>query len=369
MSDHSRIVPPSRAGRWVPCPGSAHLTNHLPIEIDEGDEDAGAEGTAAHWVAAEMLQGRMPAGIAPNGCVVTPTMLEMAAFYVADVVQDGLPIYVEQRVTASAIHAECYGTPDSFTIDTRGPIGVIKVRDFKSGFRSVPAVENWQGVCYMQAVQELAEQLYPNVTSWTFEFIIIQPRDYTSAGPLKIWRLADHSLAHFVGIAARSAAQIGAGAPCNTGPHCIKCSGRHACEAFTRASNLALDVSASAPPIELSAQAISVELTILNKALEILNARHDAIEANAMALIRNGTPVPGWNMEHGRGRLEWNQPVAEVLKLAAAFGVNLAKPQDVVTPTQALKMGIDESVIDAYSARAPGKAKLAPVKFDHLKIP
>ena len=53
MTDHAPL-PPSSAACWVQCGRSVSLCEQFPQE----DTDATREGTAAHWVLSERLQGR-----------------------------------------------------------------------------------------------------------------------------------------------------------------------------------------------------------------------------------------------------------------------------------------------------------------------
>jgi len=62
-------------------------------------------------------------------------------------------------------------------------------------------------------------------------------------------------------------------------------------------------------------------------------------------------------LQDSYGARKWNKPDEEVLALGEIFGKDLSK-KSVVTPTQALKLNIDESVIMAYSYIPKGDAKL-----------
>lgn len=72
MSDHAPL-PPSSAARWVQCGRSPSLEAAFPQE----DTDATREGTAAHWVLAEVLAGRRPevGQLDPDGTPVDRDMI------------------------------------------------------------------------------------------------------------------------------------------------------------------------------------------------------------------------------------------------------------------------------------------------------
>ena len=61
--------------------------------------------------------------------------------------------------------------------------------------------------------------------------------------------------------------------------------------------------------------------------------------------------MPGWVVEQGIGREKWGKPIAEVIALGDMLEFDLRKPVDAITPNQAKKLGVDESVITAYSTK------------------
>ena len=75
MSDRNHsYLPPSGAHVWSKCAAWPRMNERFPQEYDSA---AGAEGTAAHWLAWELLRGITPMGLtAPNGIVVTDEMIE-----------------------------------------------------------------------------------------------------------------------------------------------------------------------------------------------------------------------------------------------------------------------------------------------------
>jgi 4-aminobutyrate aminotransferase-like enzyme len=77
--------------------------------------------------------------------------------------------------------------------------------------------------------------------------------------------------------------------------------------------------------------------------------------------------VPGWSLEPGQARLEFEPDVTvdELRGLGIMLGVDLRKPDTVknnfVTPTQAIKnKKVDAGVISAYASRKPAGVTLKP---------
>jgi hypothetical protein len=76
--------------------------------------------------------------------------------------------------------------------------------------------------------------------------------------------------------------------------------------------------------------------------------------------MRSGRDVPGWIQEPTYGRKKWIAPASDVAALGDMMGVDLRKPVDVVTPNQAVKKGVDETVITAYCETPRTGFKIAP---------
>src|SRR3546814_2922085 len=130
---------PSGAGRWVNCPASPRIEAPFP---DVESEDA-KEGTAAHWVAAQVLGGHMQLEeltdrAAPNGVIVTGEMVEHVESYIAAV---GTPAVVEQELPTAIPGVET-GTPDARRVV--GPNGYIW--DLKYGYGIVEVRDWWQEI-------------------------------------------------------------------------------------------------------------------------------------------------------------------------------------------------------------------------------
>jgi len=83
--------------------------------------------------------------------------------------------------------------------------------------------------------------------------------------------------------------------------------------------------------------------------------------------MKRGQHVPHYHVEHGAGREVWNKPAAEVLTLGQLYGVDLGKPVEPITPTQAReRFGI---VTAGFTTRGTGEAKLvADSPYQAMKI-
>jgi len=147
-------------------------------------------------------------------------------------------------------------------------------------------------------------------------------------------------------------------------PKCKHCSGRHACETYQRTALEAADLSMRSVPLDLTPQALGLELSMLKRAQAALDGRISGLEQSVEAAVKQGQRVPGWSIEYTNGRQAWMVPTDEVVALGEMMQVDLSK-KAVVTPKQAVKAGLDPALVDAYSFFPPGSPKLVP---DNLSI-
>ena len=381
INDHAPLAP-SSAHIWAPeggCRGSVSMQGKYPSPEDSPEA---REGTAAHHYVTELLQGRdVPLGaVAPNGHPIDAEMVDAAQGILVDVrdtmkAAHEVDLRVERRVSmAHHVHEACFGTPDVVLIDR--PQRALHVWDYKYGHRFVDACRNWQLMLYAVGVLE-GEGCYANVAyddprafrGWRISVTIAQPRNYHAVGPMREWYLSGEHLADQLPQLRKAAHEaMTPGATLQTGEHCRDCSARHACPALQRAGAIAMDVSLQAQPVDLPAHAVGLELRQIEEAEARLKARRTGLEEQALGLIRGGTLVPFYTAQHASGRERWKTPAAEVFALGDMFGVNLRKAPEAITPAQARKAGVDETVVAAYAETPKGALRLERVNDDAAKL-
>lgn len=356
MTTGHSYLPPSGAKAWKLCALWPTMTARYP----KPDTPESAEGTAAHWAFCELFDGRQidEGLIAPNGVMLTMEMVEGAELYV-DTVHDRLPdgvvLCVEQPVGIKRVHADCWGTPDTWFYDqtTR----TLEVFDYKFGHRFVDEYENEQGIAYISGILDTL-QLDDQATR--VNFTVVQPRCFQRGAPVRTWSVVASDLRAHVNILTNAARlAMGDNPVATTNSECRDCPGRHACPALQQAAYSDAEFAYTHGAEELPPEAASLELRMMERAAERLDARISGLREAVTAYGRQGLPTPYHKLEQGYGRQQWTVGSSEAIAIGAMMGVDISKP-GVMTPKQAEKAGVDGGVIKAYSATPMGSVKLIP---------
>lgn len=359
---------PSAAHTWVVCHGYAQMRSHYPEAPDEADNDVREDGTACHWLASEVWNGRHPkiGSLSPNQRVIDEDMYDAVDMYL-DVLRswievDRHDVHCENTIPTSILFPDIPGapdgTPDAWKIDV--PKRTIRVGDLKYGFRFVEAWENWQLVVYGATLCMM--QIPPGQDEyWHVELTIVQPRSYHRDGPVRTWRVRASDLRAYVNILQSAAAQsIKPNAPCTPNPGCVDCPARHACMALQNSAASAIEQSYAGIPLELTPAAIGDELRRLKDAFKRMEARITGLEMQAENVLRGGKVVPGWALRPSYARETWREGTEQqVIALGMYYGgVNLARPARPITPNQARKAGLPADVVDVFAHKPSTGVKL-----------
>jgi hypothetical protein len=355
MNEHSKL-PPSSASRRVACPGSRALEE--PFRDGE-QSPAAREGTAAHEVAAWYLNNDGWYGAyATNGEPVTEEMIEGAKLY-RDAVFDGSVykvLHIEERVDISTIHPDCWGTPDCWYVTDYSK--ELHIFDYKFGHGYVEVFENWQLIEYAAGILELLE----GCENITVVFHIVQPRTYHPDGTHRTWRVSRNGLKlYFDRLRTAEREACNSRALTHVSPECNNCLARHVCPSLRYAALEVIDVAYENTPERLTPENVGGELRYLMRAKALLDARIEGLTQEATSLIRKGEKVSHFTLQASKGRRCWSVPIEEVIKLGELLKVDLVKPKEVITPSQAMHAGIAEELIEVYCPRSHGALKLIPI--------
>lgn len=369
MSGRHSIIPPSSAGIWGKpggCSGWVIMSQQTPV-LNETTQST-LEGETSHEVGAALIKTMAHRGSSSinkddyinkkssNGIIIDDAMFSGALMYADDVneimrktgVFGGEYLGVEKRLTMPAIHDLSFGTIDSCIFDQRN--GELYLWDYKFGFVMVEAFENWQLLNYLAGLIDLYNISGHADQHITVHFRIAQPRAYHYQGSIREWSANLAELRGYFNILKANAEKsLSNDSELNTGSHCKFCDCRYNCPAASKAGFNLFEVTEKPVPQQLSIEQLSVQLALVKRALEQLSSLEIGYEEQITHMIKNGTLVPGWLLENGKGRETWRGSTNEVIILGDLLGHDLRKPDNVITPNQARKLGIDPAIIKEYS--------------------
>lgn len=359
---HARVMP-SALHLTVNCAFSLTAQEQVPPTPKTEEQ---AKGDAEHWLGyklASKAQTFTPGEKFQHGgkeWEVTDEMLDGALLYAGEA-QFHTTARYEIAVDIPDVHPTlCWGTPDYWRAIIESFLKLLKVIDFKSGHRYVSVYESYQLIAYAAGVARLLNL----PLDFPVMLVIVQPKSYGSP-PVQEWSLTVGELYDYCAkiIAPKVAEALGPNPTATTGRHCTDCTARHACEAYRYTNANLVDFSKRGVVEHLTAQQMGQELRVLKEAIKRLEGRYDGLHAQAENLARAGNNIPFWELKSGEGRLKWleNASVQTVSSMGDLLGVELRKPVELITPTQAKTKGIDESIILEYAARPKGALKLVPI--------
>ena len=366
QSEHAKYAP-SSAARTVQCPASPRMVASVP---EQEDTEESRQGTASHWGVSELLSGRQIAvgQVAPNSETLNEEMTECAEF-AADYIMERGPVgWVEFTLPASDnLHRDNWGTPDHAYFDFGSM--TLYVDDYKYGHKFIDAFQNWQLVDYVLLLLEFLGMV-DGQTDQAVKVVmtIIQPRNYHPIGPVRVWETTGAELrGHRNILRAAFEAADRPDAICKSGSECEYCPARHACPAACMAGFTAMEHACQPIVMHMTPQAMGLELAMLKRCAEMLKARMTGLEEQVLSNISRGKPVPRFAIAHEQGRRVWlnAEKEAEIIELARILNpanpVDIAKPSVAVTPKQAIKKGVPQEIVAAYSHTPRGAAKLVEV--------
>lgn len=383
MSQHARIAP-SALHLTIKCPGSVKMQEQVaPVADTEHEQEGHAAHLAAMKIAEKSWQPTLGMKFSSQGqqWELDDDMLDGALLYAEESQTGGR---FEDPIDARAYIPECWGTPDYWRAIPRElneldrvlhtPRYLLKVVDYKYGYRHVEVFENPQLIAYALGVQAKLQLPWETPVCLT----IVQPRSYHREGPIREWRLGPDNgplrmmdLYRFAQDSIVPAVHEALSDSPRTisGPHCVDCKARAQCPTYRVAKDNILQLTGTAQPEQMSPQAVGIELHLVRQAIKMLEGRETGLRAHAESAINAGLQIPYWHIERSTSRLVWKDdtPVESLAAMGDLFGYNLRKPPALVTPTQAKKLGLDEHTVGAYAHRPPGALKLVPDDSTQLR--
>lgn len=369
-----KMLRPSGADKWIPCPGSAYLQSQFP----DSTSDAAKEGTVAHWVGEQaLLTGRECKTfegavhmIKDHGNIeVDEEMCRYVQEYVDFVEEQPGELFVEKQIDFVELEMlPNKGTSDAIRVDWENKhLHIIDLKFGKSPLGKVHAKGNPQLSTYaIGAVREL-EHLGDIDT---IQMTIHQPRlGWVDSDTLTLAELEKFEI-EMVNAAniALSVDEDNLERHLNPGKHCGKyCRAKGSCKVYAEYNLIAI-----ADEFEnLEAFVPRAGMLTPNQAGYILEQADaikkwlDAVKADSFDKLMAGTLIPGWKPVLGRSNRKFTDDAAvlEALKGSRKVKVDEYAPRKVGSPTQLEKLLGKESFaakLLAFVTKPPGKPTIAP---------
>ena len=357
----------SDANQWMICNGSFRAQQAYP-PLDVEPSQSRLEGRTCHEVAQKLFKNEpfsdLVGGLSKDGIVITDELFDAAREYFNEVwgycnthgrVHD---LHIEEVCPVPG-YGDWYCIPDAWVVTLVEGKKILRVWDAKFGHRIVDPFENWQLLIEAFSICELF-QSPPDI----IELVIVQPRGFTSDGTVRKWALTYDELCVYRQQVNETMLRVLDTAPlCTPGPHCLDCSARAHCDTLKQQSYAGVDYVTSLQTHNLSGHALGVELRLLQRAQEMIKMRLSGLEEQALHEIKQGQHVTFYSAKTTYGRKRWKKdvPVDQVIMMGDLLGQNLRKPQELDTPAQCIKKGIDPSVIEQYAETPVTGVKLEQV--------
>lgn len=344
--------------RIMGCNGS-RLMSASPTTSD-GKTSSREEGIAAHHMAVAVFSGKhsdtseLVDRLAPNGVYMSADMAEHVDEYL-DVGR------ANPRAHTVLMEHETYLT-DHRTFEVKGRADriiwdgdTLIIDDFKYGWRLVEPDMNWTLIFHAVAYC-VAEQINPPYVI----FRICQPRPHHQNGSYRIWSI-DHAelLALYHQLIGSLAALSDV---LQTGSWCTNCPVMPTCPARRAAEYNCIEASEQAFDDAIDNATLTARLDMVTRAKLVLTEQEKALAELARYRLKSGQIIENYALNISYGNRAWNDGIdAETLRIIT--GKDLSKP-GLITPAQAVKKGVPEETVNAFTSRSETGVKLVRESAD-----
>ena len=357
----------SSAARWIACPPSARLTEHM----EGGSSKYAAEGSRAHEVCEAHLRHCLKCwnagqtapilgeSIRLDGQPDDPAEMVRAANLYVDFLH-GLwlgftshpGVFIEQEVNVEQWVPGGFGTCDCLLIGD----GVLHIVDFKYG-QGVPVspVRNPQLMYYALGAYDL---FAATDEIQTVRMSIVQPRIQEEP---ETFEMPLEDLLDWAREVLQPAAEMawrGEGVY-HPGGHCRFCKAYPSCRAWQKQYGPLAGFEPYPEPATLSDEELG---EWLRKLVGLADYAHDLEEYARQALL-DGHQIPGWKLVEGRSTRKWSDQDAAFRQMqAAGFDEAVLYTRTPISLTVAERMIGKKKFAETMSAfitKAPGAPKLA----------
>lgn len=356
MSDHARLSP-SRAHRYIACPGSIREEEKYP----ETSSNAAVDGTHTHYI----LELCIRAGLVdPLTCVgkffqnssggfecdeARAKRVAVAIDYIKsrDAELVDAEVIAEERVSPHAL----LGRDDmSGTCDVQiHAKGVLEIVDYKDGMLHVSVKENPQlelyaiSVLSMMAVEERPEMVRMTIVQPKLAEMGLEPISWVE---VETQYLLDR-VSYYVQAAAATDDPEASLSPGED--QCRYCRAKGSCRALS-AGVLEMFgvVDPFAVTVDIAQELVNkkpndmtgAELCKVIEAAPLMRQMLDSVEEEALKRIKAGQTIPGLKVVNGRGSQVWALAEDQIVEKLKTMGVPMTeiRQSKVISPAQTKKL-------------------------------
>lgn len=343
--------------RVMGCNGVLNMEPaHPPLEGK--DNTIRDEGTAAHYMAQAVHAGQflieeLIDRQAPNGVYMDADMSRHVEAYLDQGFKEA-DLEVETNFHGDGWEVRgradrVFYNRDSLIIDEEtGEVllepDTLLIDDLKYGYTLIEPDENWTLIAHAIGTC-IKRQISPSRICLR----ILQPRAYHPDGKVRSWWLTyEQLMGYYKRISDTLYRPDGL---LHTGPWCYKCTSRAVCPADRQAANISHDVTQRAFMDDLPDADLACELDLIRASMHTLKNRTQALEELALHRLNQGRVVGDYVREQGYGHRRWNTGL-DAATLKVLTGVDLSTEPGTVTPAEAERRGVSETVVSAL-AHAP----------------
>lgn len=315
--------------RWAECPGSVALSATVPPQESSAYAE---EGTEAHELAAKWLASN---GKTPE-CDDDEMLDNVRVYvdYVFGLLGSKCKLFVEHGFDLSDVYPGAYGTNDAAVYD--GVNKILHVIDLKYGAGIYVSAKNNPQLRYY-ALGALLELQKEGHEVETVVMTIVQPRCTTIEGPARSETIDAVDLMEFaadlVMYAKRTAEKD---APLKAGDHCRFCPAINICPEVQNVKQMVAKSEFAAATAPTEGTVPPHKLAEYLKAVPLLKAMIERIDAYAYAEARAGRPVPGYKLVEKRANRKWINETEVSLFLGSlkVSDDDIFEPRKIRTPAQ-----------------------------------
>lgn len=395
---------PSKAHRWMACPGSIREEAAYP---DEPSGPAAVDGTHSHTLLERCVKAGLNDPLLSVGITLKDhegefvvdrdraVRVKVAIDYIKSRVEalggpDQCTVIAEKRVNQHRLlgRSDMAGTAD---VQIHAP-GVLEVIDYKDGMGIVNVEGNPQLELY--ALGCLAEVNKPEGIDYPYKHVrmtVIQPKLVVKG--LQAISYTEKPLSYILTLAQSyidgAAATDDPNAPLVAGDHCKYCKHK-ACD--TRASNVMKEVGLMFNPVPVDPAPLTVtddqgsldlafqaanqspatltpeRLREIIEAAPLLRQMLEAAEEEAQRRLEAGQDVPGVKLVNGRGSQAWNIPEDQVAEKLVRMGIpkSAVYVTKVVSPAQVKKLSWQATKAGETVTRTLSERQIKTIENEYI---